>query len=269
MKRKELRSTKVRLLHASSITTSCFPRTDTFPVSERGIAGIDMRSYQELLGGPGGNFVANELSRRSTVRPSGVLFHGPHSSFRAAIALLQVPEGLKEIHKKGGLDDGEGEVEPLLRLLDAVNVKRVEAHSHVLKAAKHELLQEVPELPSDTLEALLTASFVFITVPELKDIPLAVLNNLECIPQTYLRQLGQNEALFKGLPPNVKRKVWKNDQTLLRQHVEPAISHYSAEMATIQRNLDMDIQLAPWPEGTSSPTTRDSVRPLRVMITHM
>jgi hypothetical protein len=86
-------------------------------------------------------------------------------------------------------------------------VPRAEAHRAVLEAAKARLLALVPRLPPDALVALLGACFAYVGLPELREVPLAVLGQLRPVPATFLKQLATDRALFADLPPGVQREV--------------------------------------------------------------
>ena len=44
-------------------------------------------------------------------------------------------------------------------------------------------------------------------VPELRDVPLAVLGQLNPVPPDFLRQLSKDKELFADLPPGVQSQV--------------------------------------------------------------
>jgi len=44
-------------------------------------------------------------------------------------------------------------------------------------------------------------------VPELRDVPLAVLGQLNPVPPEFLRQLSKDKELFADLPPRVQSQV--------------------------------------------------------------
>ena len=95
---------------------------------------------------------------------------------------------------------------PLVQLLDQLGVTRAEAHRAVLDAAKARLLALVPRLPPDALVALLSACFPYVGLPELREVPLAVLGQLRPVPPTFLKQLATDKDLFADLPPAVQRE---------------------------------------------------------------
>jgi hypothetical protein len=84
---------------------------------------------------------------------------------------------------------------------------RADTHRAVLEAAKARLLARIPKLPSEKLVTLLEASFAYIGLPQLRDIPLAVLGQLRPVPAAYLKQLATDKEIFHELPHNVQQEV--------------------------------------------------------------
>ncbi len=76
-----------------------------------------------------------------------------------------------------------------------------------MDAAKARLLALVPRLSPDKLVVLLEASFAYIGLPQLRDIPLAVLGRLHPVPAAFLKQLATDKELFHELPHNVQQEV--------------------------------------------------------------
>jgi hypothetical protein len=160
-----------------------------------------------------------------------------------------------EVQRRGALDDPTGDCEPLLSLLVALGTSKADAHAHVLDCARAELLHCIPRLPHGSLYELLSESISFISIPELRDIPLACLSNLREVPSHYLSQLAHSDSLFRPLPPPIKRSVWKHDPSLLCFHAANASSHYASEPSVKLRNLCMDVILsktAPYSSEDSS-----------------
>ncbi len=84
---------------------------------------------------------------------------------------------------------------------------RAESHRYALSEARSALLARVPRLPPEALLALLEASFAFVGIPELRAVPLAVLDSLHPVPATFLKQLSTDQELFHELPRGVQRQV--------------------------------------------------------------
>lgn len=84
---------------------------------------------------------------------------------------------------------------------------RAESLLGVLEAAKRQLFAILPHLPPDALLELLDESFPYIALRDLKDIPLAVLDRINPVPATFLRQIAADADLFQELPIGVQRQA--------------------------------------------------------------
>lgn len=139
--------------------------------------------------------------------------------------------------------------------LPSFSLPSAEAHRHVLEEAKTRLLSRIAPPPAgghsqpqshqpppttDELLALLSASFPFIGIPALRDVPLACLGRLSspAVPASFLQQLAAaDDELFSELPATVRRAVWERDRQLLGKHAAPLAAAYAVEKATIARAL--------------------------------
>ena len=140
----------------------------------------------------------------------------------------------------------------------------LEAHKHVLDAAKARLLARIDDASPGALLALLGASFPFIGLPALRDVPLAALARLHPVPAAFLKQLAADRDLFADLPPSVQRQVWELDRALLHAHAAPAVDAYCAEAGTRLRCLD-GAELVTFTSDASSSSTAPRPRaPRRV-----
>ena len=54
---------------------------------------------------------------------------------------------------------------------------------------------------------LLERSFAYIGVPELRDIPLTIITQLQPVPPEFLSQLAKDKDLFSDLPASVQNQV--------------------------------------------------------------
>lgn len=84
---------------------------------------------------------------------------------------------------------------------------RADTHRAVLEASKRKLTELMKKLSPDSLQLLLTFSFPYVGVPELRDIPLAVLGQLQPVPPDFLTQLATDKELFADLPSTVQIQV--------------------------------------------------------------
>ncbi|GAB4814531.1 hypothetical protein N2152v2_001577 [Parachlorella kessleri] len=144
-----------------------------------------------------------------------------------------------DIQARGALQDPR--CRPLLGLLDQLGMCRAESHRYVLEGGKKELLARIAAMQPDKLLTLLELSFPFVGISDLRAIPLAVLDRLQPVPATFLKQLSTDRELFGELPLGVQRQVWELDKKLLQSHALPLVWGYTYETATVIRALDMDL----------------------------
>ena len=83
----------------------------------------------------------------------------------------------------------------------------MDTHRAVLEAAKRKLTELMKRLGPESLQLLLSCSFPYIGVPELRDIPLGVLGQLHPVPPDFLMQLSKDKELFSDLPSSVQIQV--------------------------------------------------------------
>ena len=87
------------------------------------------------------------------------------------------------------------------------HARRAEVYKSVLEAAKGRLLEAIPKMSPEKLTQLLELSFAYVGLPQLRDIPLAVLGQLQPVPAAFLKQLATDQELFQDLPLNVQQEV--------------------------------------------------------------
>ncbi|PRW60598.1 Negative elongation factor B [Chlorella sorokiniana] len=150
---------------------------------------------------------------------------------------------IQDIQNRGALQDPR--CGPLIGLMDQLGLTRAESHRHVLQGASRELLARINNMQPDKLLQLLEVSFPYIGIADLRAIPLAVLDRLQPVPATFLKQLATDRELFWDLPVGVQRQVWELDKKLLQAHALPLVARYTYEVATAMRALDMDESLPP------------------------
>jgi len=131
--------------------------------------------------------------------------------------------------------------QPLLELLDQLGLERRESHQYVVNMAMTALLEKIPHLSADKMVGLLEETFPFIGIPELRAVPLAVLDKLYPIPVNFVKQLAMDNEVFWALPARVQRQIWGLDKKLLQMHALSLINAYKYEMATWMQTLNMDV----------------------------
>jgi len=183
-----------------------------------------------LVGGEGGDYVARCLSTAQDVQE--------------AIRLVQVEGGWG-----GGSSSNTtaSDHEPLLGLLGQLGLTRAETYRAVLDDSVETLLRKVASatMTQGALLSLLDASFRYVTIEELRAVPLAALTRLNPVPSSYLKNISRDPELFRRLPVETQRQCWSLKPTLLRRHATPIVVNFADETATVVRNLEADVFLAP------------------------
>ena len=199
----------------------------------------DVRAEERVLvGGEGGDFVAQTLSTAE-----------------------DVGEAIKRVQESGALSADASEAEPLLGLLGQLGMTRAEVYRSVLDDALAQLAERIKVMPQGTLLSLLDASFRYVTIEELRAVPLAVLERLKPVPSSYLKQISRDVELFRRLPVEVQRQCWELKGMLLRRHATPCLLAYGEETATTMRNLDLDLVLSRSTARKVGACTRPAPRP--------
>jgi negative elongation factor B len=108
------------------------------------------------------------------------------------LSSLQPQTAVRQIQSKCSLQ--QPLCTPLLGMLDHLGVSRADAHRGVLVAAKQALLFRIGGLHKVdqvvTLERMLNASFAFLGMQELRDVPLAVMEKLDQVRGSDSDRLG-------------------------------------------------------------------------------
>jgi len=155
--------------------------------------------------------------------------------------------GINEIQARASLADPR--CRPLLGLLHQLGVNRTDSHRYIVQQSIEVLLSRIPSLPGERLLSLLEETFPYITIPDLRAIPLAVLDRLRPVPSTFLKQLAADREIFWELPIGVQRQAWELDKKLLRTHALSLLSAYTYETATWVQALNMDEATEPVPDA--------------------
>lgn len=151
-------------------------------------------------------------------------------------------EAVTVIQQKGSFDNPR--CQPLLGLLDQLGLERRESHKYVVDMTLDAILKKIPGLSSDKLVGLLEETFPFISIHQLRAVPLAVLDRLYPIPVNFVKQLAMDTDVFWELPSRVQRQVWMLDKKLLQRHALSFIAAYKYERETWLQGLNMEIGMS-------------------------
>ncbi|KAH0809971.1 hypothetical protein GEV33_012819 [Tenebrio molitor] len=83
------------------------------------------------------------------------------------------------------------------------------------------------------LKDLLVKSFPVVKVKALRPIVMAILKNTPQIDDSYLKVLVRDRELYNDTDTEVKRQIWKDNQSLFGDEVSPLLSQYISEKENV------------------------------------
>lgn len=121
----------------------------------------------------------------------------------------------------------------MLPLLDLHGVRRLDFHTSVLEELRDSLVTRINELGckegrerDKKLKELLTKSFPVVRVKALRPVVMSILRNTAQIDDKYLRVLVRDKELYMDTDTEVKRQIWRDNQSLFGDEVSPLLSQY-------------------------------------------
>ncbi|XP_059617320.1 negative elongation factor B [Phlebotomus argentipes] len=125
---------------------------------------------------------------------------------------------------------------PMLPLLDLHGVRRLDFHTSVLEELRDKLVAEINKLGAKEgrerdkiFDKLLKESFPVVRVRALRPIVMCILRNTPHIDDKYLRVLVRDRELYQDTDTEVKRQIWRDNQSLFGDEVSPLLSQYIRE----------------------------------------
>ena len=86
-----------------------------------------------------------------------------------------------------------------------------------------------PKERDKKLKELLNKSFGVIRVKTLRPAIMTILRNMSQIDDKYLRVLVRDRELYSDTDTEVKRQIWRDNQSLFGDEVSPLLSQYIRE----------------------------------------
>lgn len=140
----------------------------------------------------------------------------------------------------------------MLPLLDLHGVRRLDFHASVLEELREKLVKRISEIGAERgekgstggdrrLKDLLAKSFPAVRVAALRPVVMCILRNTPHIDDKYLRVLVKEKELYNDADTEVKRQIWKDNQSLFGDEVSPLFSRYIIEKEQVlfdHRNLN-------------------------------
>lgn len=100
--------------------------------------------------------------------------------------------------------------------------------NHINEIGKHEGKER-----DQKLRELLVKSFPVVKVKAMRPIVMAILKNTPQIDDHYLRVLVRDRELYNDTDTEVKRQIWKDNQSLFGDEVSPLLSQYISEKENV------------------------------------
>jgi len=121
--------------------------------------------------------------------------------------------------------------QPAHELLDSMGFSRAEQHKGVMNHLKDRLLARIDTMPQDKRLALLEKCFPYVTIPELRAVPIEILSKLPRVPVAYFAEIAKDAKLMAELPLAVRRQVWvqKVNPELFKSYILSLIRQYSLQ----------------------------------------
>merc|ERR1719464_1379776 len=124
----------------------------------------------------------------------------------------------------------------MLPLLDLHGIKRLDFHNSVLEDLRDKLISQIkrvnvtlkndPKEKEKKLKDLLLKSFPVIKIKQLRPVVMCVLKNMSYIEDKYLRVLVRDKELYADCDIEIKRHLWRDNQSLFGDEVSPLLSQY-------------------------------------------
>ncbi|KAK5642952.1 hypothetical protein RI129_009119 [Pyrocoelia pectoralis] len=140
---------------------------------------------------------------------------------------------------------------PMLPLLDLHGVRRLDFHTSVVEELRDKLIAHINEMGQKEgkerdrkFKELLVKSFPVVKVKALRPIVMCILRNTAQIDDQYLKVLVRDRDLYNDTDTEVKRQIWKDNQSLFGDEVSPLLSQYISE----KENILLIIRISPYSE---------------------
>ena len=134
---------------------------------------------------------------------------------------------------------------PMLPLLDLHGIKRIDFHNSVLEDLRDKLIAQIDACSKmegkdrdKKLKDLLLKSFPVIKIKQLRPVVMAVLKNMVYIEDKYLRVLVRDKELYADCDIEIKRHLWRDNQSLFGDEVSPLLSQYIKDKEKVLFSYD-------------------------------
>lgn len=89
-------------------------------------------------------------------------------------------------------------------------------------ALKEELMKRIPTMSPQRLQLLLDSSFTYISIPELKEVPLAVMEHMTSVPKPFLEIIAKrnHRRVYESCSLKIKRQLWEINTELFNAELD-------------------------------------------------
>lgn len=118
-------------------------------------------------------------------------------------------EYVSEFKKKHALPADKAQ--PALKLMSFCGVPQEMVHRQIISVLVTNLEKKILSMTQEELSHLLSKSYSYLTVPELRPIATSVLERMESVPPSIWREIvdcGLTESPYADLPHTLKRRIW-------------------------------------------------------------
>uniref|UniRef100_A0A6P7FGL5 Negative elongation factor B n=1 Tax=Diabrotica virgifera virgifera TaxID=50390 RepID=A0A6P7FGL5_DIAVI len=164
--------------------------------------------------------------------------HGPNYLKHALTSCTDPLKAIEEFQLTNGILLPS--LRPMLPLLDLHGVRRLDFHMSVVEELREKLINHINEIGKQEgkerdhkLKELLVKSFPVIRVKAMRPIVMAILKNIPQIEDHYLKVLVRDRELYLDTDTEVKRQIWKDNQSLFGDEVSPLLSQYISEKENV------------------------------------
>lgn len=122
---------------------------------------------------------------------------------------MSIFDFVREFRKKHTVKSKQ--CEPMMALLKMGGMSRARVEREVLTVLVDFFKGKIPDLGQSQLSEMLDQSYTYLTVPELRSIPISVLERLDDVDHSTWFEIVENgldEAPYIDLPQIIKRRIW-------------------------------------------------------------
>lgn len=163
---------------------------------------------------------SSSLARKESIKASMLLIGelGRREILRLLTESTNPWQSMSEIQENWGL--GYDRCRPALSFLDALNQSRASLYTQLFENMKGKLDQQLDCIKGESgLLLMLRDTIHFLSIRDLKSIPVSIIKRLKQVPDSYLHHLAKKN-LLNELPLQIRRQAWELNNNLFAAAIE-------------------------------------------------